>query len=266
VHSGFIPLHVANDLLYLAAVAIAVVIALLFLAWVRHMEVYQKESWGMVLRALLIGAGITAVGATVLVLLGLPLDDFGDFQPFGATVQGALIAVLVAPIVEETVKVSPLFALRKHLHSLENALVYGAAIGLGFAMVENMLYFYGEVYTSGAVGLALGALARAFTSTVIHMSTTAIAGFGVGMLITKRKVGNVNWFAYVAAAMVLHAIFNLLASASTFVSDQLTKDFVNLIFGAVIGGLVAWYALVFMRNKIRELDLEMETRRKIGSD
>jgi len=260
----FIVPNMANAFLYLVGVAIAIAIALVFLFWVRRMELYHREPWSMVIYALVIGAIVAGAGAVILVLLGLPLDDFGDFQPFSATLQGVLVAILVAPIVEETVKAGSLVALRGRVVEPENGLVYGAAIGLGFAMMENILYFYGEVYSSGANGLAASVLIRTFTSTVMHMSTAAIAGFGVGMLLTKKKTGKAPWFSYVIAAIILHAIFNLFASASIMASDQLTKDFVNLISGAIVGGAVAWYALIFMRNKIKQLDLEKEIREEIG--
>jgi len=53
------------------------------------------------------------------------------------------MAVLVAPLVEETTKGIYLFKTAKgfEIDNITDGLVYGGAIGLGFGMTENFFYF-----------------------------------------------------------------------------------------------------------------------------
>jgi RsiW-degrading membrane proteinase PrsW (M82 family) len=100
---------------------------------------------------------------------------------------------------------------RGRLAELKNGLVYGAAVGLGFAAVENVLYGANAI----AVGLdvfAGTAVLRALTSTLLHASASAIAGFGISRQIVMRAKGlKVSWLPYYGLAVLLHASFNFFA-------------------------------------------------------
>jgi len=121
--------------------AIAAVIPMsvyLFLIW--KFDKYDREPFKFVFANYLWGA----IGAIVLALIGsilftsfvsLFIKDELTLSRFGA--------VVVAPIVEEITK--GLFLLitvaSRKFDNITDGIVYGGAIGLGFGMTENFLYF-----------------------------------------------------------------------------------------------------------------------------
>lgn len=254
--------------LYLAGFVIAALIALAFLFWVRKTEIYEREPWSSVLLAFVLGGAIvTLAAAAVSIIFQIPPRDFGDFLPFDATVQGAVVAIIVAPVLEEGAKALAMFLMRRRLVEVENGIVYGASVGLGFAMVENVLYFYGAVNAGGAEGLALMAIARAFSTTVMHMATGALIGYGMALYLRPSGEGaRKAWWPYLLAAIAVHAVFNSLASVQMFIPDDMTKMFVTIVFGVLIGGVLAWYVFLQLHKRLKQLDLEGEAQREIEEE
>ena len=85
-------------------------------------------------------------------------------------------AIVVAPIVEEITK--GLFLLititNKKFDNITDGIVYGGAIGLGFGMTENFLYFvsYGESISNWIMLV----IVRSLFSAVMHCVSTATLG------------------------------------------------------------------------------------------
>lgn len=88
-------------------------------------------------------------------------------------------AVLVAPLVEEVVKaVFLLWTVRdRRFDNVTDGLVYGTAIGLGFGMTENFLYFLGAETAGQWLGMVL---VRTLFSAVLHAAATGTAGLFIG--------------------------------------------------------------------------------------
>jgi len=117
-------------------------------------------------------------------------------------------AVLVAPIAEELVKFS---FLKRFAYPLEefdepmDGIVYGAAIGLGFAFVENIFYYLGY-------GFENLFLVRSALTMPAHALFCSFYGFALG--IAKMEPG---WdsrkfvFKAVCSSIFFHFAFNLTA-------------------------------------------------------
>lgn len=157
-----------------------------FLALVWWLDRYEREPVWLVLLAYLWGAigaiGIAMVGSAVLTaLFGLGLTSLGEVYDGDLTMlDTALGAVIVAPLVEEPAKALFLvpIAFSRHFDNMTDGFVYGAAIGLGFGMTENLLYF---VSVSGDAQQWLGTVViRTFYSAVMHATATAAVGAGLG--------------------------------------------------------------------------------------
>jgi len=94
---------------------------------------------------------------------------------FGLLLPGAMVLV-IAPLIEELAKMLVLDRLLKGAReTLPEAIFYGFAIGLGFAFIENVLYFNSGVAAMGAAAWGSYVLYRVFFSTLAH-SYFAIAG------------------------------------------------------------------------------------------
>src|SRR5690606_24715480 len=85
-------------------------------------------------------------------------------------------AILVAPFVEEITKGAFLFLTirNKKFDNITDGIVYGGAIGLGFGMTENFLYFitYGDTF----INWIMIVLIRTLCSAVMQCVATATFG------------------------------------------------------------------------------------------
>ncbi len=103
-------------------------------------------------------------GAAVATLVSLRRQHLrgGAVRPLGAA--GELVAVLVAPFIEELIKALGPAILLLHVpppefSGITDGIVYCGLSAIGFAMVENILYLGGHGYAAGAeqYGPATGA-------------------------------------------------------------------------------------------------------------
>lgn len=166
------------------ALAICVVAAVLpaaFYVWlVLRLDPFEVEP-----RNLLIGAfGWGAIGAVILAIIFTIIFEvsIGSTGSIGA--DAFISAAIGAPLVEETCKGLALLAiLLFYRHELDNVLdgiVYGAVVGIGFAMTENILYF-GAAYLEGGPGdLGELFLARAVIFGFGHAVYSATLGAALG--------------------------------------------------------------------------------------
>jgi RsiW-degrading membrane proteinase PrsW (M82 family) len=163
-------------------------------------------------------------GAFVATLAAYGVNTFSaSFLP------DALVGVLVAPFIEELMKaLFPLAILwfrRSRIHGFTDAIVYCGLSGVGFAMVENILYLGGHAFVAGyeQYGPASGAaqvfalfIARIFMSGFAHPLFTAMTGLGIGFAARSSQV----WVRVLAPipglilAMMLHGAWNLMATLS----------------------------------------------------
>lgn len=224
------------------AVAVLVSTSLVFsyLVVIWWLDRYEREPFWMVLLAFAWGAcGGTSLGCLASIPLAIAATMTGG-EAFGA----AFGAVIVAPVVEEITKglVFPLLLLGRHMDNETDGLIYGAATGLGFAAVENLLYY------SGAAGDDPGSLlvlivVRTFFSTLVHCISSALLGMCVGYAI--HRSGPLRWILCPAVGLVLaaanHALWNGLATAAEF---ELLGDFSPAL--CVLGMLLVAGASVMM--------------------
>ncbi|MCI4336256.1 MAG: PrsW family intramembrane metalloprotease, partial [Thermoplasmata archaeon] len=152
-----------EDLLIL--VIVALVPALVYLAWIRRSERYLTQGWGPLLGTFAYGAIVATIVAAILELvlvnvgtavsLQYPAPEFVFLN--GNSSLGALFLVLViAPIVEEALKATGVIRAAGRLRVVSDGLVIGAAAGFGFGFFETFLYGLGAFLSGGlAAGIAL---------------------------------------------------------------------------------------------------------------
>jgi RsiW-degrading membrane proteinase PrsW (M82 family) len=141
-----------------------------------------------------------------------------------------LVAVLTAPMVEESMKAAGpilLFILsRKTFSGIIDGIVYCGLSATGFAMVENILYLGIKGYASGAQesGAAGGArsvvaifIARILLSGFAHPLFTSMTGIGLGVAArtSSRAVRILAPISGLLVAMMLHGSWNLMSVVSS---------------------------------------------------
>jgi RsiW-degrading membrane proteinase PrsW (M82 family) len=195
----------------LMSVAAASIPALIYAAIVLRLDRYEIEP----LRAVLACFTWGAVGAILFSVAAGLLFQFAVEETLGAQAAEVSSVVIGAPLVEESFKgiavLAVLIFARDEIDSTLDGLVYGALVGVGFAMTENILYF-GQAYLEGGFRefgtLVLG---RAVLGGFGHPAYTAITGAAIGWSrgrygrgIARAIVPVLGW----ALAVVLHATWN----------------------------------------------------------
>ena len=193
-------------------------------------KIYQKdriesESSGLIVR-LFLGGALTTVAASVLELAGTMILNRIGLDP-NRVPYLLLDNFLVIACAEEGVK---RFALKKitwrnpEFNFLFDGVVYAAAVSLGFAAAENIMYVTGF----GGLGTAF---IRAFTAIPLHCITGIYMGHFYGMAKYAENQGNrAAMQVYMKQSMLipvfLHGLYDFLAS--------LEGDFSTLAFYAVV--------------------------------
>lgn len=230
------------------SVVAAIVPALVYAALVLRLDRYEREPW----RVLLAAFGWGAIGAVVFsVFASLALQTL--LLAAVAPETGTFLSVaVVAPLVEETFKGVALLAalafFRRELDNVLDGLVYGALIGLGFAMTENVLYFGGAYLEDGMAGLGQLFVARAVINGFGHAAYTATTGAAVGWSRRQYRRGARRVLVPVLGwtlAVIQHALWN----GGVFVVAGWQGD------GATLLSVVVVEALLFVLPAILVLAL-----------
>ena len=118
---------------------------------------------------------------------------------------------VAAPLIEESAKglflVGIVVFRRAEVHGLLDGIIYGALVGIGFAFVEDILYYLGSLQ-SGQLGLTF--FLRGIMGPFAHPLFTAAMGLGIGIAVSTRRpaVRVVAPILGFVAAVLMHAIWN----------------------------------------------------------
>jgi RsiW-degrading membrane proteinase PrsW (M82 family) len=192
--------------------------ALAYLAFTRWLDRYDREPWHLVLGAFFWGAtGGVIGGAVSTLILAIPvaIATGGEGSHF-------FNAVFLAPPTEEFAKGVFLLVLafHKQFDGVIDGMVYGAAVGLGFAFVENYLYFWNQLAQNPA-GLGGLIFLRTIFTMVGHGVATACTGaaLGAAKFSTRHPVVRLLMcLVGLGIATVAHALGNMLLLLSTAAS------------------------------------------------
>ncbi len=191
-------------IIFSALAAIIPMSIYLILIW--KFDRYDREPFKLVLSNYLWGA----LGAVVLALIGsIIFTTIASFFIRDGIQLSRFGAVVVAPIVEEITK--GLFLMititNKKFDNITDGIVYGGAIGLGFGMTENFLYFvtYGDSVSNWIVLV----IVRSLFSAVMHCVSTATLGAFLGSAKFKSSGKKVFYtFTGLIIAILIHSIWN----------------------------------------------------------
>jgi len=187
----------------------------LIIIWL--MDRYDREPFWLVSLNFFWGAtGAIIFGIIGSIIMGLGVSQFiYQFanQSDAGTLNDLAGAVVVAPLVEESTKgiFLLIMSVSRNFDGPVDGAVYGGAIGLGFGMTENFLYFLSFPTTYESLFYLI--IIRTLFSAVLHCCTQAIFGAaigfakfrGIGVKLTIIPLG-------LAAAMFMHFTWNLTVS------------------------------------------------------
>lgn len=203
---------------------------------------FEPEPGPLLLRAFLWGA---VAASFISLILNAAVS---------ALTQSDLInAVAAAPVIEELAKAAVLFALfeaeRHEFDNVTDGIVYATMVGLGFAMMENVLY-YGQAVAEG--GLSFVLLMRGAVFPYAHPLFTAMVGIGLGIAreMHGRRGSWVAPFGGLLLAIGLHSLWNFAAGLEDGLFWKFYAGLMVPLFLMVL--LIAWNSLQREAGVIRQ--------------
>jgi protease PrsW len=202
-------------------VVAALLPALIYLAWVRKSERFQKEGWGTLLASFGYGAvfaTLTAAFVEVAIVAAgnaassqLPGPEF-TFLNSSSSLGALFLVLVIAPFVEEGLKAGGVTRARSkgQIRTLSDGPVIGASVGLGFGFTETFLYGVALFITGGLVAALELVVIRSLSSVLLHGSTTGMFGYGYAAARLQNASGATG--NYYLIAVLMHSGFNALAS------------------------------------------------------
>lgn len=225
----------------LLAAAVPTAFFIMLIYWADR---YEKEPIWLLTAVFLWGAVPSIILAYIFnTLFSLPIYLLAG----EGAVADTLSAAFIAPVVEETAKAFALLVIfllrREEIDSWLDGIIYGAMVGLGFALVENVYYFIGQYQAGGLSAWGMNVFMRGVIFGLNHALFTSMTGLGlaVGYLSTNKFVRFtapvIGW----STAVFLHFWHNLTVSiGGGFILAALLFDWggVWLILGIMVWALV----------------------------
>ena len=188
--------------------------AVIYLLFIRAIDLYEREPLRYVIPVFIWGFAV----ATTVSLIFNTLFQVTLSSVTSVSTAEFFTAVVSAPVVEESSKGLALLIIffiaylrRRKTGLIEFAgvmdgIVYGSAVGFGFAIAEDLLYGLQYGPETFVVRRILGGFA--------HASFTSLTGIGIGLiaLVQNRALKVVLPLLGLSGAILLHATFNLTAT------------------------------------------------------
>lgn len=185
-------------------------------------------------------------------------------------------AAIVAPINEEFYKGAGLVIIylmaRAEFDGLMDGLIYGAMIGLGFQVVENVQYFVHAAAKSGAG--QLGPVVSTYFVRVVlaglysHTLFSGLMGFGFAYAVTRREASRGRRLGVAASCAVLawaaHFVWN-----SPWLDSLMGGSFGSFILALLVKGVpfLAFVAILAVAARRREREaFAALVATEVGSD
>ena len=120
------------------------------------------------------------------------------------------VTTTITPVTEEIVKMLPILFFAVVVTDDRKTLIpLSFAVGVGFALLENVV-----ILTQNVESVTIfWALVRGFGSGLVHGICTVMVGWGISYIKKRRKFFYCGTFALLSAAIIYHAIYNLLVQS-----------------------------------------------------
>lgn len=259
--SGFALIAVMAGLhLFAAATAVAaLLLPVLYLLYLREVEVYEHEPFLVLLVTFVLGTGLGALSTFVIGPL------LTDAALRGDQVRTVVISGLALPLVDQLLMLAgPLILLsRPHFNETLDGLAFGVASALGYSMASLLVAEWpvlsGPLYATGTVtDWALSLTRDGILVAVVNASTTGLITASIWLRRHGRGRGyHESWRWGVPAAVIV-------AIGSQIVLGTLSAVLPNLFLEVAVWAIAAALLVVYLRLVIHHALLEEGAEHEIG--
>jgi RsiW-degrading membrane proteinase PrsW (M82 family) len=242
------------------AVLLFALLAVPFWLFVSELDFLEREPAELLAVAFAWGA---VVATSVSIPAAAALEDM--IAKLGSpTLAAAWGAALAGPSVEETAKTLGVVAIvliaRDQINSVLDGIVYGAMVGLGFQITEDIVFAVGAVALAGqgdqvqpvvATFLLRGFLAGVWSHTLF----SALAGAGIGYLVVRHERGRAHRAA-VAVLAVLGAWASHVLWNSPLLADGLGNGALALLAVLLLKGLPPLLLILLLVRHVHDREAE----------
>jgi RsiW-degrading membrane proteinase PrsW (M82 family) len=262
---GTITWNIGGVIIAVMASVIAFIPALLYVLPFMWLDRYDPEplwllalafAWGALIAVLVSFVLNTGIGIGVAVAVG---------GREGAILGDIVGAVISAPMVEEGSKGLGLLLLliffRRYFDDILDGIVFAGVIALGFATVENVLYYGRAIGMGGIPALIFLFFLRGILSPFAHVTFTSMTGIGCGIareshnMFVRIVMPVIGYF----GAVALHAFWNGMAvffGFEGFVAGYLLLEIPFFLIFVIFAFLIMW-----RQNKILKDMLAIDVAR-----
>jgi RsiW-degrading membrane proteinase PrsW (M82 family) len=232
----------------------------LYVALVWWLDRHEKEPLSLAAAAFVWGA-IPAILASLVaeLLFDVPLVALGEGLAYQLVSGG-----LIAPAIEEAFKAIALLGLfffwRHEFDNVLDGIIYGALVGFGFAMTEDIFYALASLGEGGWGDWGAVVFMRTLLFGLNHSFFTALTGIGLGYARLTRDRRK-RWLfpaLGLGAAITFHAIHNLGASLAEV-------SCLTILFSLVAdwGGVLVVVVIAFITARQEQLCIAAELRDEV---
>lgn len=246
---GVIMLFSVGPVAAVIATVVAFVPAMIYILPLIWLDRYDPEPLWLLALAFSWGALVAVVVSFIINSLAGGIAS--GFSPELGEIVGAVIS---APIVEEASKGVGLLILliffRKYFDDILDGIVFAGVIALGFATVENVLYYGRALGGGGIPAIVVLFFVRGILSPFAHVTFTSMTGIGCGI---ARESHNtfvkilLPVLGYIGA-VGLHALWNGMAVFGGFEKFLIGYLIIEIPFFFIFVGF-AFY-IMYRQNKI----------------
>ena len=201
--AGFIGI---NGVGWLLAWLLLLLFAIPMLILIYALDLYEREPLSLLAGAFLWGG---FAGTTFASYANIGWDTL--MNGLLGTAANEWSAAIVAPLTEETLKgvgiVFIYLIARREMDDIMDGFVYGAVVGLGFAVVEDVFYFIGQFGGTPTAVLEGFFFRVVATGLYTHALWSAVVGMGIAYFVTRRGEAPPGKRFLVAAGLAMAGVF-----------------------------------------------------------
>ncbi len=234
--------------------------AMFYLLPLLWLDRYDPEPLWLLALAFAWGALVSVIVSFIInTAIGLGV---GSIDPSLGVVAGAVIS---APVIEEGSKglglIIILLFFRKYFDGILDGIVFAGVIALGFATVENVLYYGRGILQGGVPGLVVLFVMRGILSPFAHVTFTMMTGIGCGIARESHNKLVRILFPVIGygAAVFLHALWNGMAVFGGLEGFFLGYLILEIPFFLILVGFS--FYIMFKQNRILKEMLAIDVAR-----